>query len=118
MKVTEFNFKPEFINILITHLDAKSLRPVYNINPNAKYTVDNIIEIIAAISQKCYTRYRLPGDLARYFKESEYSKFSRTSLKTLVKNQFLTTTDNSFFNTYVVIGYDVPITIKEMVVVC
>jgi hypothetical protein len=27
-------------------------------------------------------------------------------------------TDSSFFDTYVVIGYDVPVTIKELVVVC
>jgi len=118
IKTSEFHFKQDFINLLLTHIDAKLLRNVYNINTNTKYTIDYILDIMIAISSKSYARFRIPTDLAKYFKESEYSKFSRTSLKSLIKTQILYATDNSFFNTYVVIGHDIPVTIKELVVVC
>jgi len=118
MKITEHTFKHEFINLLLNILDSKNLRPVYNLNSNAKYTIDYIADVIVAISQKSYTRFRLPNELATFFNESIYSKYSRTYIKTLIKQHLSTNTDNSFFNTYVVIGYDVPVTIKELVVMC
>jgi hypothetical protein len=118
MRSTEYTFQHDFINLLLNILDSKGLRAIYNLNHNAKYSIDYIADVIIAISQRSYTRYRIPNDLATYFKESIYSKYSKSYLKNLIKQQLSTSTDNLFFNTYVVIGYDVPVTIKELVVVC
>ena len=118
MRVTEHTFKPEFINTLLAILDEKGIRSIYNLNTNAKYSIDYLTDVIIAISQKSYTRYRIPENLANYFKESLYCKFSRTSIKNLVKQQLGSCTNDSFFSTYVVIGYDLPITIRELEVVC
>lgn len=74
--------------------------------------------MIIVVSQKSYTRFKLPNDLAIYFGKSIYSKFSRTNLKYLVKQQLSTNIDSSFLETYVVIGHDIPIAIKELVVIC
>jgi hypothetical protein len=118
MRVTEHVLKHEFINLLLNILDSKGLRTIYNLNCNAKYSIDYIVDVIIAVSQKAYTRFRIPNELATYFNESIYSKYSKTYLKTLIKQQLSTTTDNLFFNTYVVIGHDVPVTIKDLQVVC
>jgi hypothetical protein len=116
MKTTEYTFQPELINLLSTILDSKGLRSVYNLIPSAKYSIDYIVDVIIAVSQKTYTRYRIHNDLANLFKESSYSKYSRTSLKSFVKKFLSSQTDNSFFNTYVIIGHDVPVTINELTV--
>ena len=118
MKVSEYTFQSEFINLLLNILNKQDLRTIYNLNHNAKYSIDYIVDVIIAISQKSYNRYRFPDILANHLKESPYSKFSRTYIKNLVKLQLTTNTDNTFFNTYVVIGHDVPVTIKELVVMC
>ena len=118
MKVSEYTFQSEFINLLLNILTTQGLRTIYNLNQNAKYSVDYIVDVIIAISQKSYNRYRIPDNLANHLKESPYSKFSRTYIKNLVKLQLTTNTDNTFFNTYVVIGHDIPVTIKELVVMC
>lgn len=117
MKITEFNFKHDFLNILIDHLNEKGLRSVYNINVDAKYNIDYIVNVITAISNPSYSRFKIPQKLAEYFKESIYTKYSKTSLKSLVKKQLFTSNTDSFFNTYVIIGNDIPITIKELTVV-
>jgi hypothetical protein len=118
MKITEYNYKPEFINLLLNILDSKGIRNQYNLNHTAKYNIDYIADVIIAISIKSYTRFRLPNDLAAFLGQSTYSKCSRKYLKSLIKLQLTSNTDSSFFDTYVVIGYDVPVTIKELVVVC
>jgi hypothetical protein len=81
MKVIEYNFKPEFLNILIQNIETKSLGTIYNINQNAKYQIDYIIDVILAVSSREYsTRYRLPTNLAKYLNESEYSKYSKSTI--------------------------------------
>jgi len=118
MKINEFYFKPEFIEILLKYIDAKSLRTIYNLNTQAKYTVDYMVDVIINISSKCYTRYKLPVELCTFLNLSHYSKYSRTSIKTLVKDQiFDNLKNNSIFNTYVVIGHDIPIQLKELNVI-
>jgi hypothetical protein len=118
MKINEFYFKPEFIEILLKHIDAKSLRTIYNLNTQAKYTIDHMVDVIINISSRCYTRYKLPQDLCIFLNLPHYSKYSKTSIKTLVKDQiFDNLKNNSIFNTYVVIGYDIPIQLKELNVI-
>jgi hypothetical protein len=113
-----FNFKNDFIEILIRNIDQKNLRAVYNLNSQAKYTIDYIVDVIIAISTKSYTRYKLPADLCNYLNQSQYSKYSRTSIKTVVKEQtYNSSGNNSIFNTYVVIGHDIPVNIKQLNVV-
>ena len=113
-----FNFKNDFIEILIRNIDQRGLRAVYNLNSQAKYTIDYIVDVIIAVSTKSYTRYKLPADLSQYLNQSQYSKYSRTSIKTFVKDQtYNSSGNNSIFNTYVVIGHDIPINIKQLNVV-
>lgn len=118
MRINEFFFKSEFIDILVKHIDTNGLRSIYNLNTNTKYTIDYIIDIVLQISTKSYTRYRLPQDLCTYLNQSQYSKYSRTSIKNFVKDlTFSSSENNSIFNTYVVIGHDIPINIKQLSVI-
>ena len=118
MKINEYYFKSEFINILIANINNKGLGSIYNLNTQAKYTVDYIVDILIQISNKSYTRYKLPVDLCTFLGQSQYSKYSRTSIKNFVKDQtFNSSENNSIFNTYVVIGHDIPINIKQLDVI-
>lgn len=118
MKINEFFFKSDFIEILIRHIDSRGLRSVYNLNANTKYTIDYVVDIVLQISNKSYTRYKLPQDLCTYLNQSQYSKYSRTSIKNFVKDlTFSGSENNSIFNTYVVIGHDIPVNIKQLNVV-
>jgi hypothetical protein len=118
MKPYEVNFNQEFMDIVIQQINSKGLTSVYNIKKDGKYTVNRMIDVVCAISNKTYQRYKLPAALANYLKQSQFARFSKTILKNLIISQQIEATgDNSFFNTYVVIGHDVPIAINELNVV-
>lgn len=118
MKFCEYTYKPEFLNIILNRIKHLKLTNVYNINLSSKYSIDYMTEVVLAISRKIYNRYRLPADLAEYLHKSPYSRFSKSSLKSIIKSQECKTfKDNTFFNTYIVIGHVVPISIKELSVV-
>ena len=118
MRITEFYFKSESIDILEKHIDSKGLRAVYNLNVNTKYTIDYIVDVVLQISNKSYTRYKLPLDLCTYLNQSQYSKYSRTSIKNFVRDlTFTGSENNSIFNTYVIIGHDIPVNIKQLNVI-
>ena len=114
----EYYFNTDFVNIISNHINQKGLRAIYDINTNTKYTLDKVVEAVVAICTSHYGRLRLPGDLCQFMDRSEYQKYSKHSIKSLVK-QYMLKTNNSndtFFTTYVVIGYDVPIPIKELTI--
>ena len=113
-----FNFKNDFIQILIKNIDTKGLRPIHNLNLQAKYTIDYITDVIIAISTKSYTKYKLPTDLSLYLNQPQYSKYSRLTIKKIIKDQKYDSSENNYiFNTYIVIGHDIPINIKELNVI-
>jgi hypothetical protein len=120
MKINEYYFKPDFIEMLLKQIDIKSMRPIYNLNSQAKYSIDYIVDIIMNISTKSYTRYRLSPELCQFLGPnfSQYGKYSKTAIKQIVKEQiFDNSSNNTIFNTYVIIGHDIPINIKELNVV-
>jgi hypothetical protein len=72
------------------------------------------------ISTKSYTRYRLSQELCQFLGPhfSHYGKYSKTAIKQIVKEQiFDNSSNNTIFNTYVIIGHDIPINIKELNVI-
>jgi hypothetical protein len=111
-------FLPEFIKLLSNILDSKNIENVYNLNHNVKYSIEYIRDIIITISEKSYSRYRLHNKLAAYLKESAYSKYSKTDIKNLIKQQLAIIIDDPFFEIYIIIGYDIPIDFKELNVIC
>lgn len=118
MKFSEYTYKPEFLNIIFKHIRDKNLTNVYNINLSSKYSLNYMTDVVIAISTKTYSRYRLPDDIAEYLHKSPFSRFSKTSLKNLIRSQHCDSfKDNTFFSTYVVIGHDVPVSIKELSVI-
>lgn len=118
MKFYEHTYKPEFLNIISKHVKDRNFTDVYDINMSRKYSLDYITDVVLAISSSKYNKYKLPTDLAEYFHRSEYIRYTKTSLKDIIKSQQCETSqDNTFFNTYIVIGHDIPISIKELSVV-
>jgi len=117
MPPTEYHFNPDFLSVLITHINNKHLSPIYTINLNQKYSMEYILVIVNAISTISYNKYKLPDDVSQVLNQSIYAKYSRTSLKQLIRTQIITNTDHEhFLNTYVVIGNDIPVIIKELTV--
>jgi hypothetical protein len=115
----EYYFDNEFVKVLASNISAKNLKTLYDINTNTKYTLDYMVEALAAVCNNHYGRLRLPQNLSEFMHQSEYQKYSKHKLKTLIKQYMLKTnnSNNSFFNTYVVIGYDVPVPITELHIV-
>ena len=115
----EYYFNADFVNIVSNFITQKNLRSVYDINTNTKYTLDKMVEAVCAICNTQYGRLRLPAELCQFMGQSEYQKYSKHGIKNLIKQYMLKTnnTVDSFFTTYVVIGYDVPIPLKELTIV-
>ena len=111
-------FEPDFINLLSNILIQKNLTNVTELKYNTKYTVNYITNIIIDISTKKNTKFTLHPGLIDYFKVSLYSSFTKQFIKTLIKQQIINPINDSFLNTYIIIGYDIPITVNELTVIC
>jgi hypothetical protein len=121
MKV--YNYNNELLNILMNELNKKNPQSKYKISINEKYSVNNIVDIILDISIKdmIYPEYyKLPLELIKYFKGAIYSKYTQKIIIKLVKNNISINTNvinKLFLNTYIVVGYDVPLKINELTVI-
>ncbi len=124
MSLKKYSFQQDFINCIINYLNTEAPQSIkdditanINIQPNTTYTINNICDILVKISTKKYGRHKLPLSILTFLGLSTYSSYTLYSIKYLVKKQINTINDEHFIKTYVVIGYDVPISIKELTVV-
>jgi len=111
-----FNFKKELINILIGHIQSNCLGSFYNLDVNRKYTLDHIVEIVIQISKKKSAKYKMPENLSAYLNKPSYKTFSVSSIKAMLNNQHYSAINDAFIKTYVIIGHDIAISVKELTV--
>jgi hypothetical protein len=69
------------------------------------------------MSKKYFNNYKLPPLLASHFKKT-FLKLSPSSIKKLVKTQMHTNQkdDDTFLKTYIIIGHDIPVPVKELTI--
>jgi hypothetical protein len=119
----EYYYNKEFIDILIKYLNEKDLHSFYKLNNNTKYTVGYITSIVKAISTNYVNnshKYTFPINLINYLNLSQYSLYAKRSIVGFIKKQIININNdnnNNFLKTYVVIGHDYPIVIKELTVI-
>ncbi len=114
---TEYNFNKEFINILINYIDERKLYSLYKLNNDTKYTVDYLLDIVITLSTKNGYKYVLPHNIMNYLKFSHYGLCSKTSIKQFITKQIINIEDDGFLKTYLAIGHNYPIEIKELTVI-
>ena len=116
--VVEYYYNKDFINILIKYIDENKLYSVYKLNTNLKYTINYILDILISLSiNNNNNRYTLPANIISYLKLSQYSLYSKFSIKQFIKNQIIKTNYDNFLKNYVVIGQDNPNIIKELTII-
>lgn len=118
MRSSESYFNKEFINVLINILDAKKLSSIYKLTNDKKYTIYYISDIICAISTNTCCYYRIPDELALYLKKSIKIRFTKKNIRAMILEQRINyIIDDTFLNTYVVIGHDIIPKITELNVI-
>jgi hypothetical protein len=114
----EYYYNKEFINILINYIDEHKLYSVYKLNINSKYTINYILDILISLSKNNdNNKYTLPANIISYLKFSQYSLYSKFSIKQFIKNQIIKTNNDNFLKTYIIIGQDNPNIIKELTII-
>jgi len=116
MKV-EYYYNKDFINILIKYIDEKKLYSIYKLNNETKYTIDYILDIIISISTNNGNRYTMPINMMSYLKLSQYSLYTKKSIRQFIKKQIIDTNNDNFLKTHIVIGHHYPIIIKELTII-
>jgi len=114
--VNQFYFNTVFINLMYVHLQDRNLSSIYKLNHEVKYTVDYILATLLVISIKTNNRYKLPTNMIRYLNLSEYVLFTKNSIRNIIKKQIISS-DDTFLKTYIVIGINNPIVIKELTII-
>ena len=121
MLISKFNYKLEFINILIYNLTNLGLSNIYKLDKNTKYNIAYISNIIVNISITCgklINKYIFPHNLSQYLNNYITNRsYSIENIYKLVKTQ-ISNNDELFINTYIIIGHDIPIIINELTVIC
>jgi len=123
MKLIEYKFNSDFLKIINTLIIEYNLSSKYNeFNSEIRYCIDNIYNVIMELSDfnKYQNRIKLPPKLHNYLKidNNNIYRLTKLRLKQCIKENIYkdNNVNSQFLNTYIVIGYDVPITIKELTV--
>lgn len=114
---SEYYFNKNFITILIEILKYFNLFSNFVLNNETKYTIKDIIDVVVGISEKKNNGFKLPIKLTQYLNISNYSIYSKDKIKQLIKRQIINTNYDNFLKTYIVIGHNYPVLIKELNVV-
>ena len=115
--ITKYNYNTNFINILIKCIDEKKLYSIYKLDNKTKYTIDYILDILISVSKFINNRYSFPVELNIHLNTSNYALHAKKSIKQFIKKQIIDIDNDNFLKTYIVIGYNYPITINELTVV-
>jgi hypothetical protein len=114
----EFNFNKQFIDILINNIEELKLYSMYRLSNDIKYTIDYIFDIIIAISIKKNYNYMFPTDLNKFLANSNYSIYSKYSIKHIIRRQIIeANNNNNFLKKYIVIGNNYPVIIKDLTII-
>ena len=108
--VSEFYFNTYFIDIIYQYLHDKNLLTLHKLDKNVKYSINYILNIILKISNKSYSKYKLPSNIVKYLNLSEYSFLSKNMIKNYIKQQIIKK-DHS----YIIIGINPEI--KELTII-
>ncbi len=117
----EYKFNKNFIDILIKYIDEQKLYLVYKLDNETKYTIDYIFNIIKSLSNNNNNnnnnRLSLPINLINYLKLSQYSLYTKKTIRNFIKQQIIKIENDDFLKTYIVIGHEYPNVIKELTVI-
>ena len=114
--MAEYTFNKNRLNILKQCIIEKKLNHIIDINHT--YKLDYILEIVYVIStSRPRNKYTLHGILSNYLNLSVWNILSINKIKTIIKTQIIVIDNCNLLNNYVIINYNFPITIKELVVV-
>jgi len=120
MREIEYKFNEQFLNIINSLIVEKNLNSKYiEFNSQIKYKLETIYNVIVELSNNYCGSIKLPESLDSYLRNNNsYSyRLTKAKLRQLIKNEIYKNSNNSdFLNTYVVIGHDIPVNIKQLTV--